>query len=116
MLGFNERKAIKFDWDDNSFTFSITNMDNVIAAKTVEVSNTKMNHFTFRLNNNKLAFFLNGVKTREFDTDLDILGDMFFGFQELGIISFYNRKISRIEVGEYFADYHVKNFSKMLHS
>lgn len=113
MLGFNQRKAVKFDWDNDSFTYSITSRGNVIPlkTKTVSVNTKKMNHFTFRYVNNKLEFFLNGEKLKEFNADLDQIGDMYFGVQEIGIITFYDRSLSKLEIAEHFMDFHVSKFS-----
>ncbi len=111
MLGFNERKSIKFNWNLESFTYSINNRDVASKLKTVLINTRKINHFTFRCVNNKLAFFLNGEKIKEFKVDLDQLGDMYFGFQEIGMLTFYDRDLSKLEIAEHFMDYHVSKFS-----
>ena len=112
MIDFDQNKVLDFDWDRNSFTYTIKRNENILSSNTVQVNTDSFNHFTFRYANNSLDFFLNGQKIKSHDNaGLNLLGEIIFGFDEMGILDFYDRKLTIHEIPEHFVVNHETNFT-----
>jgi hypothetical protein len=112
MLDFDQNKTLKFEWDRDSFTYSFMVNETVHFFKAVQVNTNKFHHFTFKYANRKLTFFLNGEQIKEHNApDINRLVTILLGFEEMGLLYFYNRSLTRLAIAEHFMDYHVENFT-----
>ena len=55
--------------------------------------------------------WLNGMQKDMLDTVLGVMHDIIMDVEELGILSLYNRNLSKQEIVQHFVDHHVQNFT-----
>ena len=72
---------------------------------------TQLNHIAFEYVGNKLTVWVNGKSRKSHNVDLDGLGRISMHIAQLGILSIFNRELSKTEVAEHFVEYQVKNFT-----
>ena len=72
---------------------------------------TQFIHMAFEYVGNKLTVWVNGKSRKSHNVDLGELSDIRINVQQLGVLSLYNRELSKTEVAEHFVEYQVKNFS-----
>ena len=58
-----------------------------------------------------LLFGLMVNQRKSHNVDLDDLSRIRMNVNQLGVLSLYNRELSKTEVAEHFVEYQVKNFS-----
>ena len=72
---------------------------------------TQFNHIAFEYVGNKLTLWINGKSRKSHNVDLDKLSDITLDVHQVGVVSLYNRELSKTEIAEHFVEYQVKNFS-----
>ena len=99
-------------WHTGTFKYAIT--DTVLTnqnAISIDIDTTEFNHIAFEYVGNKLTLWINGKSRKSHNVDLGKLSDIRIDVQQLGVLSLYNRELSKTEVAEHFVEYQVKNFS-----
>ena len=99
-------------WHTGTFKYAIT--DTVLTnqnAISIDIDTTEFNHIAFEYVGNKLTLWVNGKSRKSHNVDLGELSDIRIDVQQLGVLSLYNRELSKTEVAEHFVEYQVKNFS-----
>ena len=106
---------ISIHWQDRSIAYSIsivrgnTHTENGV----IEVDPTKLNHIALEYNDNKVCFWVNGEQIKTMHENL-MLGNLWrieIGVKTLGLLSFYDRDLSKPEIIQHFVDHHVQNFT-----
>ena len=80
----------------------------------IKVDPTKLNHIALEYNDNKVCFWVNGVQIKAPMHENLILGNLLriaIGVKTLGLLSFYDRHLSKPEIIQHFVDHHVQNFT-----
>lgn len=102
------RDQITISWSQNRLTYHIGGQDPVM----VDIDTSILNHFAFEYSDQKLVFWVNGASRKTHSRiSLNRFIDIRIGANFIGILSIYNRKLSRQEIIEHFVQYHVKNFT-----
>ena len=99
-------------WHTGTFKYAIT--DTVLTnqnAISIDIDTTEFNHIAFEYVGNKLTVWVNGKSRKSHNVNLSKLSDIRIDVQQLGVLSLYNRELSKTEVAEHFVEYQVKNFS-----
>ena len=99
-------------WHTGTFKYAIT--DTVMTnqnAISIDMDTTEFNHIAFEYVGNKLTLWLNGKSRKTYTVDLGELYEIRIDVQQLGVLSLYNRELSKTEVAEHFVEYQVKNFT-----
>ena len=94
-------------WSSGTFTYTLLNQN----ATSIDVDTTEFNHIAFEYVGNKLTLWINGKSRKSHNVDLGKLSLIRIDVQQLGVLSLYNRELSKTEVAEHFVEYQVKNFS-----
>ena len=103
---------IYMTWSSGTFKYAIT--DTVMTnqnAISIDIDTTQFNHIAFEYVRNKLTLWVNGKSRKSHNVDLDNLSDIRIDAHQLGVVSLYNRELSKTEIAEHFVEYQVKNFS-----
>ena len=98
----------------SSRTFKYAITDTVLTnqnAISIDIDTTEFNHIAFEYVGNKLTLWINGKSRKSHNVDLGNLSNIIIDVQQLGVLSLYNRELSKTEVAEHFVEYQVKNFS-----
>ena len=93
-------------WSSGTFTYTLPNQN----ATSIDVDTTQFNHMAFEYVGNKLTVWVNGKSRKSHNVDLDDLIAISMNIDQLGVLSLYNRELSKTEVAEHFVEYQVKNF------
>ena len=104
---------IQMLWSSGSFKYGITD-DDVLTKQnstSIDIDTTQFNHIAFDYSGNKLILWVNGKSRKSHIVDLGELSDIRINVYQLGVVSLYNRKLSKTEVVEHFVEYQVKNFT-----
>ena len=99
-------------WERGTFKYAIT--DTVLTnqnAISIDIDTTEFNHIAFEYVGNKLTLWVNGKSRKSHNVELGQLSDIRIDVQQLGVLSLYNRELSKTEVAEHFVEYQVKNFT-----
>ena len=80
-------------------------------AISIDIDTTQFNYIAFEYVGNKLTLWINGKSRKLHNVDLDKLSDIRIDVHQLGVVSLYNRELSKTEIAEHFVEYQVKNFS-----
>ena len=80
-------------------------------AISIDMDTTQLNHIAFEYVGNKLTVWVNGKSRKSHTINLDDLNAISMDIDQLGVLSLYNRELSKTEVAEHFVEYQVKNFS-----
>ena len=81
------------------------------SGRVIDIDTTEFNHIAFEYVRNKLTLWVNGKSRKSHNVDLGELSDIRIDVQQLGVLSLYNRELSKTEVAEHFVEYQVNNFS-----
>ena len=99
-------------WSSGTFKYAIT--DTVMTnqnAISIDIDTTQLSHIAFEYVGNKLTLWINGKSRKSHNVDLGELSDIRIDVHQLGVVSLYNRELSKTEIAEHFVEYQVKNFS-----
>ena len=107
-LGFGTNSSLFLDWSSGTFNYE---MPNQIDRISIDIDTTQFNHIAFEYVGNKLTVWVNGKSRKSYTIDLADLSSISINVDQLGVVSLYNRELSKTEVAEYFVEYQVKNFS-----
>ena len=94
-------------WSSGTFTYTLPNQN----AISIDMDTTQFNHIAFEYVGNKLTLWINGKSRKSHNVHLDKLVIIRIDVQQLGVLSLYNRELSKTEVAEHFVEYQVKNFT-----
>ena len=94
-------------WSSRTLNYAIPNQNET----SIDFNTTQFIHIAFEYVGNKLTVWVNGKSRKSHNVDLDKLTIISFGLQQLGVVSLYDRELSKTEVAEHFVEYQVKNFS-----
>ena len=107
-LDANQRLMYIFmRWSSGTFTYTLPNQNEI----SIDVDTTQFIHMAFEYVGNKLTLWINGKSRKSHNVDLGELSDIRITVEQLGVVSLYNRELSKTEVAEHFVEYQVKNFS-----
>ena len=107
-LGFGTNSSLFLDWSSGTFNYE---MPNQIDRISIDIDTTQFNHIAFEYVGNKLTFWINGKSRKSYNIDLPDLSSISINADQLGVLSLYDRELSKTEVAEHFVEYQVKNFS-----
>ena len=96
-----------FEWSSGTFTYTLPNQN----AISIDMDTTQLNHIAFEYVGNKLTVWVNGKSRKSHTINLDDINAISMDIDQLGVLSLYNRELSKTEVAEHFVEYQVKNFS-----
>ena len=99
--------SIIMRWSSRTLNYAIPNQNET----SIDFDTTQFIHIAFEYVGNKLTVWVNGRSRKSHNVDLGKLTNISFGIQQLGVVSLYNRELSKTEVAEHFVEYQVKNFS-----
>ena len=94
-------------WSSGTFTYDLPNQN----PTSIDVDTAEFNHMAFEYVGNKLTVWVNGKSRKSHNVDLANLSRITMNVDQLGVLSLYNRELSKTEVAEHFVEYQVKNFS-----
>ena len=97
-----------FEWSSGTFNYE---MPNQIDRISIDMDTTQLNHIAFEYVGNKLTVWVNGKSRKSHTINLDDINAISLDIDQLGVLSLYNRELSKTEVAEHFVEYQVKNFS-----
>ena len=107
-LDANQRLMYIFmRWSSGTFTYTLPNQNET----SIDVDTTQFIHMAFEYVGNKLTLWINGKSRKSHNVDLGELSDIRITVEQLGVVSLYDRELSKTEVAEHFVEYQVKNFS-----
>ena len=98
---------INMRWSSGTFTYTLPNQNET----SIDMDTTQFIHMAFEYVGNKLTLWVNGKSRKSHNVDLGELSDIRINVQQLGVLSLYDRELSKTEVAEHFVEYQVKNFS-----
>ena len=107
-IGFGDNSSLFFEWSSGTFNYE---MPNQIDRISIDIDTTQFNHIAFEYVGNKLTVWVNGKSRKSHNINLDNLSSISMNIDQLGVLSIYNRELSKTEVAEHFVEYQVKNFS-----
>ena len=107
-IGFDINSSLFLDWSSGTFNYE---MPNQIDRISIDIDTTQFNHIAFEYVGNKLTVWVNGKSRKSYNIDLGNLSSISINVDQLGVVSLYNRELSKTEVAEHFVEYQVKNFS-----
>ena len=93
-------------WSSGTFTYDLPNQN----PTSIDVDTAEFNHMVEYVGN-KLTVWVNGKSRKSHNVDLANLSRITMNVDQLGVVSLYNRELSKTEVAEHFVEYQVKNFS-----
>ena len=99
--------SIFMRWTSGTFTYAITRTN----ATSINIDTTQFNHIAFEYVGNKLTLWINGKSRKSHKVDLGKLSDVRIDVRQVGVVSLYNRELSKTEIAKHFVEYQVKNFS-----
>ena len=100
--------VVFLEWSSGTFNYEIPHQIDRIS---IHIDTTQFNHIAFEYVGNKLTVWVNGKSRKSHNIDLGNLSSISIKVNQLGVLSLYNRELSKTEVAEYFVEYQVKNFS-----
>ena len=104
----NRQQLIRISWESNTFIYTIDNQDPV----RLKVDTTKLQHFALQYYEETLIVWVNGVSRKtHIGLTLEDFSVIRFGVNYIGIVSLYNRKLSKLEIVEHYIKYHIKPFT-----
>ena len=98
---------ISMSWSSGTFTYELPNQN----PTSIDVDAAEFNHMAFEYVGNKLTVWVNGKSRKSHNVDLSDLSRISMDVNQLGVLSLYNRELSKTEVAEHFVEYQVKNFT-----
>ena len=94
-------------WSSGTFTYTLPNQNET----SIDMDTTQFIHMAFEYVRDKLTVWVNGKSRKSHNVDLGELSDIRITVEQLGVVSLYDRELSKTEVAEHFVEYQVKNFS-----
>ena len=107
-IGFGNNSSLFLDWSSGTFNYE---MPNQIDRISIGIDTTQFNHIAFEYVGNKLTVWVNGKSRKSHNINLGNLSSISMNIDQLGVLSLYDRELSKTEVAEHFVEYQVKNFS-----
>ena len=107
------RSRIEISWNVDGLTFVIYD-NNGQTEHTRSVSGLlqqNFNHVSIEYVDDKLCFWVNGVQMISYRSLNLLLLLIELSVPKLGILSFYNRNLNKVEIVQHFIDYHAQNFT-----
>ena len=98
---------INMGWTSGTFTYTLPNQNEI----SIDVDTTQFIHIAFEYVGDKLTLWINGKSRKSHNVHLNKLSNIRIDVQQLGVVSLYERELSKTEVAEHFVEYQVKNFS-----
>ena len=99
-------------WTSGTFSYAITDTVKTNQNTTsIAIDTTQFNHIAFEYVGNKLTVWVNDKSRKSHNVDLGKLSDILLDVHQLGVVSLYNRELSKTKIAEHFVEYQVKNFS-----
>ena len=98
---------INMRWSSGTFTYTLPNQNET----SIDVDTTRFIHMAFEYVGDKLTLWINGKSRKSHNVHLGKLSNIRINVQQLGVVSLYERELSKTEVAEHFVEYQVKNFS-----
>ena len=98
---------INMGWSSGTFTYTLPNQNET----SIDMDTTQFIHMAFEYVGDKLTVWVNGKSRKSHNVDLGGLSIIRINVQQLGVVSLYERELSKTEVAEHFVEYQVKNFS-----
>ena len=99
--------SIDTRWSSGTFTYTLPNQNET----SIDVDTTQFIHMAFEYVGDKLTLWINGKSRKSHNVDLGDLSRITMNVYQLGVVSLYDRELSKTEVAEHFVEYQVKNFS-----
>ena len=103
-----DNSSLFLDWSSGTFNCE---MPNQIDRISIDIDTTQFNHIALEYVGNKLTVWVNGKSRKSYNIDLPDLSRISINADQLGVLSLYDRELSKTEVAEHFVEYQVKNFS-----
>ena len=94
-------------WSSGTFNYEMPNQN----TTSIDINTTQFNHIEFEYVGNKLTVWVNGKSRKSHNVDLGKLSVISLNAHQLGVVSLYDRELSKTEVAEHFVEYQIKNFS-----
>ena len=94
-------------WALEGFSYVLGNNDRI----SFNVDIRQFNHIALKYVGTTLTIWLNGIQVHQHNINLDTISDIIIGVKELGIVSFYDRDLTKMEMIQHFIDNHVENFT-----
>ena len=107
-LGFGNNSSLFLEWSSGTFNYE---MSNYIDRISIDIDTTQFNHINFEYVGNKLTVWVNGKSRKSHNVYLGDLSTIAMNVNQLGVLSLYDRELSKTEVAEHFVEYQVKNFT-----
>ena len=107
-LRFGASGSLFLNWSSGTFNYE---MPNQIDRISINIDTTQFNHIAFEYVGNKLTVWVNGKSRKSYNINLPDLSSKSINADQLGVLSLYDRELSKTEVAEHFVEYQVKNFS-----
>ena len=107
-IGFGNNSSLFLEWSSGTFNYE---MPNQIDRISIDIDTTQFNHIAFEYVGNKLTVWVNGKSRKSHNINLGNLSSISMNIDQLGVLSLYDRELSKTEVAEHFVEYQVKNFS-----
>ena len=104
---------LKINRINNGIIYSIEDGNGQFHSQTIPLDTNQLNHISIELVENKVCFWVNGhMQAHSYKTQaLVSLVEILVNVKELGILSFYNRHLTKQEIIQHFIDYYVENFT-----
>ena len=107
-IGFGNNSSLFLEWSSGTFNYE---MPNQIDRISIDIDTTQFNHIAFEYVGNKLTVWVNGKSRKSYNINLSDLSSISMNIDQLGVLSLYDRELSKTEVAEHFVEYQVKNLS-----
>ena len=105
---------LNITWADDSISFKVLdNARQTLFSASVQTDTTIMHHVSIEYVENKLCFWINGVSADVYRTQalVSLLG-INMNFEQLGILSFYEKNLTKQEIIQHFVENHISNFTE----
>ena len=81
-------------WTSGTFTYILSNQN----ATSIDIDTTQFNHMAFE-------YVVNGKSRKSHNVDFGSLSGILLYAHQLGVLSLYNRELSKTEIAEHFVEY-----------
>ena len=104
---------IIISWALDEFKYTISNDigANSNNGISINVNTAQLNHIGFQCLTSKINMWLNGKLIEQHNVNFNRLLNIRVGGRDLGIISLYDRDLTKMEMVQHFIDHHVENFT-----
>ena len=91
-------------WTTGTFSYAITATGIYQNAISIGIDTTQFNNFAFEYDGNKLTLWINGKSRKSHNVHLGKLSDILLDAHQFGVVSLYNRELSKTEIAEHFVE------------